>query len=167
MKIKRTISAVLCALLMTGGALADAWPEKTGIDPEGRRYVPTGDGRYEVWELIGVYGSPEEAMTSLQRQDKPEETQEKSGVSEGEKKSRKKGKVKIAKKPYKYELKPRGKVSEAVREDQTSQNRKVRKTKKAKAKKLNVWKSPKELEDLMKTGPGTQIFLQESKESGR
>ena len=197
--MKKTAAALLCVLFLTGvgtavGAGVEGWPEKTGIDPEGRHYVPTGDGRYEVWEMVGVFGSPEEAMKSLQPQEKPEEAQEKAGAEESRKKKSKKGKVKISKRRYKYELKQKGKISDAAEQvsdaaekasdtaEQVSETAEGKlpafyKTYKSKAtftrkkmmktKKSNAWKSPKELEDLMSVGKYNQIFLQESKESGR
>lgn len=195
-RMRKTAAALLCVLFLTGvgtagGAGVEGWPEKTGIDPEGRHYVPTGDGRYEVWEMVGVFGSPEEAMKSLQLQEKPKETQEKAGAGESQKKKSKKGKFKIAKRIYQYELKSRGKVSDAAKQvseaaekasdtgEQVSEATEgtlpdfqlpvyYQKPKlKLKTKKPNVWKSPKKLEDLMSAGKYNQIFLQESKESGR
>ena len=82
------LSAILC---FTSAAAADAWPEETFTDAEGRQYkqVQTEGGGVEVWQLVGIYGNEQEALELIQI---PEE-----GTGRGE--------TVIGSKPYVYELK--------------------------------------------------------------
>jgi len=114
--IFRRTTAWLTAFLWLAGcgsllpALADAWPEETVTDKDGKRYkqVRTQDGGVEVWQLIGIYGSPEQAMEAVRL---PEERK---GPEE----------LIIGSKPYSYEMK---RVS-----DQTGENGDKEKKKKTK-----------------------------------
>lgn len=90
------LAAGLMALFLAFGtdmpcAWAEDWPAETVNDAEGRTYkqVQTRDGGVEVWQFIGVFGSPDEALELV-------------GLSET---GGKKGKESIGEIPYEYDLK--------------------------------------------------------------
>ena len=66
--IRGAIAGMLALLLAAGAALpcaaAEDWPAETVSDEAGRIYkqVKKQDGGVEVWQFIGVFGSPEEAL---------------------------------------------------------------------------------------------------------
>lgn len=89
--MKKMISLLLAFLLLAGTALylpaRAEEPEKT------LREIQTEDGTTEVWELIGIFGSPEEALKSA-------------GISESEPKT---GDITIIdNKPFEFDLKKLG-----------------------------------------------------------
>ena len=71
LKWKTVFAAVLAFLLAVGTslpAIADGeWPKETVTDAEGKLYkqVFTSGGGVEVWQLMGVFGTPEEALKSV------------------------------------------------------------------------------------------------------
>lgn len=77
--MKRALCLLLLLCLMAGAA-AEGWPEESLKDGEGKtiKTVPAGDGKTEVWEFIGIFGSPAEA---LQVVGLTEENEEKPGES--------------------------------------------------------------------------------------
>lgn len=101
---KRIIAALLALMVLPVLAAAeDNWPSETVTDAAGKVYkqVPTSDGGVQVWQFLGVFGSPDEALVSM-------------GFPEGEKDqgltevSAKKGKVEIGEKPYVSDVKKVG-----------------------------------------------------------
>lgn len=93
--IRGAIAGMLALLLAAGAALpcaaAEDWPAETVSDEAGRIYkqVKKQDGGVEVWQFIGVFGSPEEALELV-------------GLSE---KEGKKGRETIGDVPYEFDLK--------------------------------------------------------------
>ena len=110
--INRVLSGLLAVILLAGAgvcAAAENWPEETARDADGKTYkqVQEEDGSVQVWVLIGVFGSPDEALISV-------------GLQEDGKGA---GKVEIVSKPYDFEMKKtsdKGAVSEAERETKSS-----------------------------------------------
>ncbi|MBQ6399422.1 MAG: hypothetical protein IJI21_04805 [Clostridia bacterium] len=75
----KTLTAGLMALLLIAGAgqgaaMAEDWPEETLNDAAGNAYkqVQKQDGSLEVWQFIGIFGSPDEAMELIGIQEKEE-----------------------------------------------------------------------------------------------
>ena len=69
---------LLCGMLLlclAAGAAAEGWPEQSMKDGEGKtiKTVPTGDGKTEVWEFIGIFGSPAEALNVVGLKEDDEE----------------------------------------------------------------------------------------------
>ena len=68
---KTVLAGALVLLLVAGTglpALADGeWPKDTVTDAEGKLYkqVFTSSGGVEVWQLIGVFGTPDDALKSV------------------------------------------------------------------------------------------------------
>lgn len=143
-RMKSVLAAVLAFVLLFGAvcAAAESWPEETAHDADGKTYkqVQEEDGSVQVWVLIGVFGSPDEALVSVGLQedekggeggetgvveDKPEEGKPEESKPEEENTEGKKGagKVEIVSKPYDYEMKKtseKGAVSEGEKQTKST-----------------------------------------------
>ena len=72
---------LLCGMLLLclmAGAAAEGWPAESRKDGEGKtiKTVPTGDGKTEVWEYVGIFGSREEALQLVGLKEENEEKPE-------------------------------------------------------------------------------------------
>ena len=150
------IAAGLLALLLAGAGLsasAESWPEDTVQDAEGKTYkqVRTEDGGVQVWQFIGVFGSPEEALVSV-------------GLSE--KKDQGAGKVEIVSTPYKYKMKKSSEKTETGGATKQETKRKGLKAKKRARRLSKARNAPVTSIDDIWRGYN-QIYIQDNRGSGR
>ena len=157
--MKRLLVALLAMILAAGAAAcaaAEGWPDESVHDAEGKTYkqVSTGDGGLQVWVLVGVFGSPDEALVSVglledekgeegggaeDPKEKPEEPKPEDEKPEG---SQGTGKVEIVSKPFDYEMKKTsGKEQTGAAEKQTKSSQ--GKTKTTRSAKYKTSKAPK------------------------
>ncbi len=173
LKRKATAAGLLALLLAVGTGLSAAadgeWPKETVTDAEGKLYkqVFTSGGGVEVWQLIGVYGTPDDALKSVGLvKDEPEN---KTGTEviggkpytfELKKATSGKNKLKQKTKKRTTVLKPENVVEKTEKRiyGQEQKSKKKLKTKKIRQKRL------KDIDN--KTTPYNQIYLQENKASG-
>ena len=90
-RIRSMFAGLLAFVLIAGAGLAEDWPSETVSDAAGNTYkqVKKKDGGVEVWQFIGVFGSPDEALELV-------------GLKKEE---GKKGKETIGDVPYEFDLK--------------------------------------------------------------
>ena len=128
MRCNGTRRAACCLLALALAACAafscaaEEWPKDSVTDATGNIYkqVSTPGGGVEVWQFLGIFGSPEEALQSVGLKKEP---------------ARGKDTVVIGSKPYTYELKKTSgkETGGAVKEKkgrkvrQTTRSRKLRK----------------------------------------
>ncbi len=166
----KTAAGLLARLLAVGpgpaASRAENWPKETLKDAAGNTYkqVRKQDGTLEVWQFIGIYGSPKEALelVGISEENGSEEngSEEKASVGDVSEGKGKKGKAEIGGIPYKYELKKRedgGKAETGVVE--------------ARKKKRKSWRRPRLIRRVIPVESinwgYNQIYLQDNRGSGR
>ena len=168
------LAGLLAILLASCAGLSFAsaegvWPEETLTDAENRTYkqVKKQDGGVEVWQLIGIFGSPDEALELVGLSEEDKKADEGSYTEE-----QKTGTETIDKLPFKFKMSKKkvpAKLSglpepRTIREPETG-------AVEEKPKKASFRRRPKTLGGIIPVEQinraFNQIFLQENRASGR
>lgn len=139
----KTIPCLLLAFQLTAGGLA--LPANAPAEEPAKtvREVQADDGTVEIWELVGVFGSEDEALQTA-------------GLQKQKKKKIKKGKTKLKVKSVSYVWK---KAEEPKTVEQAAEQDSKKRLKKRRSRRL------RDLQD--KTIPYNQIYIQDNLGSGR
>lgn len=140
-RIKAVSCLLLAFLLAAGGFTLPAGA--LGEEPARTvRQVQGDDGSVEIWELVGVFGSEDEAVKSV-------------GAEKPKKRKSRKGKTRRGSKTVSYEWKLSGKYTTGVGSKRKEESRR--------------WKKrSRHLKELMdSTGPYNQTYVQDNLGSAR